>query len=65
MINGYMNVKEASSIWGISARRIQVLCSEGRINGAVRLGREWAIPTNVEKPRDERIKSGKYIKTPE
>lgn len=47
-----MNIKEASEKWGISTRRIQVLCVENRVEGAVKLGKEWAIPTCVEKPKD-------------
>ena len=47
---------------GISKRRIQVLCSENRIEGAVRIGYSWAIPANAKKPKDARIKSGKYRK---
>ena len=39
----YMTIKEASEKWNITARRIQVLCSEGRIEGAVRFGRAWAM----------------------
>lgn len=58
----YMTIKEASKKWDITVRRIQVLCSEGRIQGATRFGRAWAIPVDSEKPRDARIKSGKYIK---
>lgn len=58
----YMTVKEASERWNITARRIQVLCSEGRIKGAVRFGRAWAIPIKSHKPVDARIHSGKYIK---
>ena len=57
-----MTIKEASKKWDITVRRIQVLCSEGRIQGATRFGRAWAIPVDSEKPRDARIKSGKYIK---
>ena len=52
----YISIQEAVKKWGISERRIQVLCSEGRVQGAFRLGRAWAIPA------DARIKSGKYIK---
>ena len=58
----YKSIKEISEIWGISKRRIQVLCSENRIDGAVRIGYSWAIPADVKKPEDARIKSGKYIK---
>lgn len=61
----YMTIKQASEIWGITTRRIQVLCSEGRIEGAVRFGRAWAIPAGLDKPIDARIKTGKYIKSKE
>lgn len=33
------------------------------IDGAERLGHQWVIPINAEKPKDARIKSGRYIKT--
>ena len=59
----YLSIREVAEKWGISKRRIQVLCSENRIEGAVRIGYSWAIPADAEKPRDERIKSGKYIKS--
>lgn len=58
----YMTIQEAARKWRISSRRIQVLCSENRINGAVKFGRQWAIPVETEKPFDARIKTGKYIK---
>ena len=56
----FMSISEASKIWGIGVRRIQTLCTEGRIKGAQRLGRSWAIPKNAAKPVDNRIRSGKY-----
>ena len=58
----YMTIKEASEKWGIGDRRINTLCLEGRVDGAMKFGREWAIPRNATKPNDARIKSGKYIK---
>jgi len=58
----YMLISEASKKWGITTRRIQTLCNEGRINGADRLGNIWVIPKDAQKPADARIKSGKYIK---
>ncbi|MCQ2439494.1 MAG: helix-turn-helix domain-containing protein [Oscillospiraceae bacterium] len=61
MIDGYLSIKETSEKWDITPRRIQVLCSAGRIDGAAKLGREWAIPVDAEKPDDNRIKSGKFI----
>lgn len=58
----YLTTVELSEIWGISSRRIGVLCAEGRLEGAIKKGKTWLIPSDVEKPKDERIKSGKYIK---
>ena len=58
----YLSIRQTAERWGISPRRIQVLCAENRIPGALRIGYSWAIPANAEKPKDERIKSGKYIK---
>jgi len=57
-----LSTKETSQRWGISARRIALLCNEGRIVGAQRVGASWGVPENAEKPIDARIKSGKYMK---
>lgn len=59
----YMTVMEASEKWSLSVRRIQTLCNEGKVEGAIKFGREWAIPKENAKPADARIKSGKYIKS--
>lgn len=58
----YLSVRQTSEKWGISVRRVNILCSEGRIPGATKIGFYWAIPADAEKPKDARIKSGKYIK---
>lgn len=58
----YLSVSQVAEKWDIKQRRIRVLCSEGRIPGAYKVGAYWLIPEDAEKPRDERIKSGKYIK---
>ncbi|SHJ09222.1 hypothetical protein SAMN02745170_01701 [Propionispora hippei DSM 15287] len=52
----YMTAQEAAEKWGITKRRVQILCVENRIEGAQRLGTMWAIPQNTEKPADARIK---------
>jgi excisionase family DNA binding protein len=57
----FMTVKEAAEKWGISDRRIRVLCSEGKISGAYQEGRGWKIPSNAEKPADGRYKSKENI----
>ena len=59
----YCSIRQTSERWGISVRRIQVLCTEDRIPDAVKIGYSWAIPANAEKPKDARVKSGKYIKS--
>lgn len=64
-MNGYIKVSDASEKWGISNRRIVTLCNEGRIEGAAKFGNTWAIPKDTEKPKDERIRSGKYVKNVE
>lgn len=53
----FLTVKQASEKWGISDRRIRVLCSEGKIPGAYREGRGWKIPVGAKKPADGRYKS--------
>ena len=58
----YLSIRQTADRWGISIRRIQVLCTEGRIPGAMKIGSYWAIPADAEKPDDQRVKSGKYIK---
>ena len=50
----YISVREVSEKWHISDRRIRALCSEGRIEGAVKVGRNWSIPRDVKKPADGR-----------
>ena len=59
----YISAVDIAAKWGITRRRVVTLCAEGRIPGAFRLGSGWAAPINAEKPADERIKSGKYVKT--
>ncbi|MFR5711325.1 MAG: helix-turn-helix domain-containing protein [Blautia sp.] len=58
----YLSTFEAAEKWGISHRRVAILCNENRIPGAQRAGSRWIIPENAEKPADARIKSGKYRK---
>lgn len=56
-----MTVKQAAEKWNISDRRIRVLCSEGKINGAYQEGRGWKIPVDATKPSDGRFKSKESI----
>lgn len=59
---GYLSITQMAERWGIKQRRIRVLCAEGRIEGAYKVGTYWLIPENAKKPKDERIRSGKYVK---
>lgn len=55
----YVTPKEKAFEWGITQRRVEVLCGAGRIPGTYRLGRVWAIPKDAEKPLDGRTRSAK------
>ena len=57
----FMTVKLAAEKWGISDRRIRVLCAEGKIPGAYQEGRGWKIPADAEKPADGRYRSKESI----
>ena len=45
-----ITVKEAAEKWGVTPRRVQILCSQGKIKGAVRFGRAWMIPVRAVLP---------------
>ena len=49
-----MTTMKAAEIWGISTRRVQVLCGKGKVIGAVKMGRTWIIPKETPKPIDGR-----------
>ena len=52
----YITVKQVAEKWGISDRRVRILCSEGKIPGAHQEGRGWKIPYDATKPTDGRYK---------
>ena len=54
-----MTTREASEIWGITPRRVQILCDKGKVQGAFRMGRTWIIPKGTPKPIDGRTKAAK------
>ena len=60
MINGYKTVNELAVEWGVNPRTVQTMCADGRISGAVKFGRDWAVPENAERPTDNRVISGEY-----
>ena len=46
-----ITVKEAAQRWGVTTRRVQGLCKEGKIKGAVRWERTWMIPAYAVLPK--------------
>lgn len=50
----FMSAREAADKWGISQRRVAVLCAESRIDNVAMIGNMWIIPTTAEKPIDAR-----------
>ena len=44
----YLSIKETAVRWGISERRIQVLCKQNRIPGIITIGRTWGIPDDAK-----------------
>ncbi len=57
----YITVRQASDLWGISGRRVRVLCAEERIEGVIKKGRSYLIPADALKPIDRRSLRGKEI----
>ena len=57
-----ISVKEAAMRWELAERTVRGLCIGGKIPGAVKIGRSWLIPAGAEKPVDNRIKTGAYVR---
>lgn len=55
----YLKIDEVAAQWGISPRRLQTLCAQGKIQGATRFGRAWMIPKSTTKPADGRTKAAR------
>lgn len=53
-MKSYLSLRETAEKWDVSERRINQYCAEGRIPGAQRIGKAWAIPADAEKPGDPR-----------
>ena len=45
-----ITVKQAAEKWGVTPRRVQELCKEGKIKGAQRWERTWMIPAHAVLP---------------
>ncbi len=50
----YSTTADMAEKWGISRRRVTVLCATGRIPGVIQVGAMWLIPKDAKKPEDGR-----------
>ena len=58
-----ISVSEAADKWGLTTRRVQILCNEGRIEGALKQSGVWLIPSRSLRPT--KITPGKKKKIQE
>lgn len=59
MIKGHNTIREKAERWGMSEESLQAMCAKGKIQGATKFGKSWAIPVLMERPVDGRITSRK------
>ena len=57
----YLTSADCAKKWNVSQRRVAIYCKEGRIEGAVMMGRMWMIPKSAEKPEDPRKTKKEHI----
>lgn len=55
----YVSTKEIADRWGITSTRVSALCSSGKIPRAIKNGKSWMIPSDVERPKDGRVNEDK------
>jgi len=58
----YISTEQAAEKWEITPQRVRQLCKQGRIKGMSKVGKTYLIPCDAEKPKDARIKTGRFIK---
>ncbi len=61
MRGNYTTVKDIAKKWDVTPRVVQKMCLDGRIEGAIKFGRSWAIPEETNKPKDQRIRNGEWV----
>lgn len=59
----YIKVSQAAEKWGLSTRRVRVLCAENKINGVIRKGSLYMIPADAERPIDGRVLRSKKLQS--
>ena len=55
----YLKLSDIAEKWGMSERSVQMLCKDGKIEGAKRFGRAWMIPADAIKPVDGRTRAAR------
>ena len=53
----FLTTRQMAGKWGVSSRRVAILCEQGRIENAEKVGGVWLIPPEAQKPKDARIKT--------
>lgn len=61
MTEQFKLISDFAEQWGISPRTVRNMCAKGKILGAEKIGRDWIIPGNAERPKDGRVTRGEYI----
>ena len=61
MRGNYTTVQDIAKKWDVTPRVVQKMCLDGRIEGAIKFGRSWAIPEETNKPKDQRIRNGEWV----
>jgi hypothetical protein len=62
-MKGYVTAEEMAERWNVSARQVQLLCQNGKIENVSRFGNAWAIPEDAPKPtRTGKAKPGRKPK---
>lgn len=54
----YMTIKETAEKWNLSVRRVQTICNEGMIDGAMKFGNIWAIPRMLRNRQIKELSQG-------
>ena len=53
VLKDFKKARDCAKEWGISQRRVQIYCTDGRINGALKWGDIWLIPKSAQKPEEK------------
>lgn len=59
-ISDYYTAKDIAKTWQLSHRRVSELCFDGRVDGAIMIGKMWLIPKNTQKPIDARTVESQF-----